>query len=438
MLPNHLEKILYHNILNRKELLQFAKDEFFETPNYSKIFSAAKAFVEKYNKVPTQEQLVEIIKINGWGDTINRDFVETLYDVNLDNYDPEWIEESTEAWIEFKNLDKSVENLVTYLKTTKVTAENVKNVVESAKDIIVRGNNIDFKFDEGLDFFNPEAHKQPTLDTFSTGYDYLDQVLGGGWSTKALYVIAGENKIGKSIWLANLAANAVKMGYNSAVISLEMRDRHVVKRLGANMLGITMQDYAKLAEDQDMIRKKLSNIGYEDLKQPGKLWIKEYPTSSVSVKDVERWLLKMEQIKGIKFKTVFIDYINILMNWRNPNSENMYLKIKQIAEDMRAMGTRNNWAIITLTQVNRTGFGASGSLSLTNIAESSGLGHTVDWMGGIIQDELMYAENEYMLQTMLNRNEGYKNSRKKFNIDYSHMRITEDMNSQIILDTING
>lgn len=85
-----------------------------------------------------------------------------------------------------------------------------------------------------------------------------------------------------------------------------------------------------------------------------------------------------------------------------------------------------------------SGFGASGALSLSNIAESSGLGHTVDWMGGIIQDELMYAENEYMLQTMLNRNEGYKNSRKKFSIDYSHMRILEDMNSQIILDTLNG
>lgn len=438
MLPNHLEKILYHYILERKEFLQFTKDNFFETPNYSKIFTAAKGFVEKYSKVPTKEQLVEVIKINGWGETINRDFIESLYEINLEQYDPEWLEESTEAWVEFKNLDKSVEHLVTFLKTTKVNAENIKNVVETAKDIIVTGNNIDFKFDEGLDFFNPEAHVQPTFDTFSTGYPYLDTVLGGGWSTKALYVLVGENKVGKSIWLANLAANAVKLGYNSALISLEMRDRHVVKRLGANMLGITMNDYAKLAADRDMIKKKLGSIGYDDLKVPGKLWVKEYPTSAASIKDVERWLIKMEQIKGIKFKTVFIDYINILMNWRNPNSENTYLKIKQLAEDMRAMGTRNNWAIITLSQLNRSGFSASGSLSLSSVAESSGLGHTVDWMGGIIQDELMHANNEYLLQTMLNRNEGYKNSRKKFNIDYSHMRITEDISSQILLDSITG
>lgn len=438
MIPNHLEKILYHYILEKREFLQYTKDNFFDTPNYSKIFSAAKGFIDKYNKTPTKEQLIEVIKINGWGDKINREFIEILYDVNLDSYDPEWLDESAEAWVEFKNLDKSVEHLVTFLKTTKVDASNVKNVVETAKDIIVTGNNLDFKFDEGLDFFNPECHIQPTLDTFSTGYTYLDTVLGGGWSSKSLYVIAGENKIGKSIWLANMAAAAVKLGYNSAVISLEMRDRHVVKRLGANLLGLKMEDYNKMANDQDLIRKKIQTIGYDSLKIPGKLWVKEYPTSSASIKDIERYLIKMEQLKGIKFKSVFIDYLNILMNWRNPNSENMYLKIKQIAEDMRAMGTRNNWAVITLTQINRSGFGASGSLSLSSIAESSGLGHTVDWMGGIIQDELMYANREYMLQTMLNRNEGYKNSRKKFNIDYTHMRITEDINSEIILDTLSG
>lgn len=353
MLPNHLEKILYHYILDKREFLQFTKENFFETPNYSKIFQAAKAFIDKYDKVPTKNQLVEIIKIKGWGDNINRDFIDTLYNVNLEQYDPEWLNESAEAWVEFKNLDKSVESLVTFLKTTKVDAGNVKTVVETAKDIIVNGNNLDFKFDEGLDFFNPECHIQPTNDTFSTGFSYLDTVLGGGWSTKALYVIAGENKVGKSIWLANLAAAAVRLGYNSAVVSLEMRDRHVVKRLGANMLGIKMDEYTQLAQDQDAIRKRLATVGYDGLQIPGKLWVKEYPTSSASIKDVERYLVKMEQMKGIKFKTIFIDYINILMNWRNPNSENMYLKIKQIAEDMRAMGTRNNWAVITLTQLNR-------------------------------------------------------------------------------------
>lgn len=92
--------------------------------------------------------------------------------------------------------------------------------------------------------------------------------------------------------------------------------------------------------------------------------------------------------------------------------------------------TRTFFANNVLTH--NSGFGASGQLSLSNIAESSGLGHTVDWMGGLIQDEVMYANNEYFLQTMLNRNEGYKNSRKKFLIDYRFMRLTEDPESEMI------
>jgi hypothetical protein len=156
-----------------------------------------------------------------------------------------------------------------------------------------------------------------------------------------------------SIWLANVAANSVKLGYNTAVISLEMRDRKVIKRLGANMLGISMREYGDFARDKVAVKKKLAGIGYNNLQMPGKLFVKEFPTSSAGVPDLEMYLRKMEEMKGIKFKVIVLDYINILKNWRNPNSENMYMKIKQIAEDLRAMAMRNEWAIITATQLNR-------------------------------------------------------------------------------------
>jgi hypothetical protein len=57
---------------------------------------------------------------------------------------------------------------------------------------------------------------------------------------------------------------------------------------------------------------------------------------------------------------------------------------------------------------------------------------TVDGMFGIIQDPIMYANNEYKLKVLANRDEGYKNSYRKFKVDYSYMRITEDLDSQII------
>jgi hypothetical protein len=236
-----------------------------------------------------------------------------------------------------------------------------------------------------------------------------------------------------SIWLANVAANSVKLGYNTAVLSLEMRDRKLIKRLGANLLGINMKEYNKMAEDKVLMKQKIGNMGYESLQVPGKLYVKEFPTSSAGVPDIERYLLKMEELKGIKFKVIVLDYINILKNWRNPNSENTYMKIKQIAEDARAMAMRNNWAIVTATQINRSGFGST-DLSATNISESAALGHTVDAMFGIIQDEMMHANREYILKLIANRDDGYKNARQKFLINYDLMRITQDMDSQMITE----
>jgi replicative DNA helicase len=240
-------------------------------------------------------------------------------------------------------------------------------------------------------------------------------------------------KIGKSIWLANVAANSVKLGYNTAVLSLEMRDRKLIKRLGANLLGINMKEYNKMAEDKVLMKQKIGNMGYESLQVPGKLYVKEFPTSSAGVPDIERYLLKMEELKGIKFKVIVLDYINILKNWRNANSENTYMKIKQIAEDARAMAMRNNWAIVTATQINRSGFGST-DLSANNISESAALGHTVDAMFGIIQDEMMHANREYILKLIANRDDGYKNARQKFLINYDLMRITQDMDSQMITE----
>ena len=413
MVATHLEKIFFHYLIERRELLDIVKSRFFDTADIRKIYEIVQEFSEKYTDVPTRSQINELIKMKGLADELDSKKIDYLYEVNLKEYEEEWLRETAESWIEYKNLDLSVYDLLNYLKTTKVTTENVKDVVQNAKNIITERNNIQFNFDEGLDFFNPESHHQPSTDTFSTGIPMMDLVLGGGWYSKALFCFIGEMKIGKSIWLANVAANSVKLGYNTAVLSLEMRDRKLIKRLGANLLGINMKEYDAIAEDRTMIKQKISNMGYESLQVPGKLYVKEFPTSSAGVPDIERYLIKMEEIKGIKFKVIVLDYINILKNWRNPNSENTYMKIKQIAEDLRAMAMRNNWAIVTATQINRSGFGST-DLSANNISESAALGHTVDAMFGIIQDEIMHANREYILKLIANRNDGYKNARQKF------------------------
>jgi replicative DNA helicase len=422
---SHSENIILRYVVNSAEYLESCKPHFFKNESLGEILDLVKDFWDKYHEIPTPDQIIESSKILGKDGRISNLEIRSIYEIDLTKYEEDWLKETTEFFIEYKNLTKSAIDAVKYLQTTSVSSENIKSVIDTFKNIIIERNNIDFSFDEGLDFFKPDSHKQLTSSTFSSGYPFIDTVLGGGFSAKALYVFMGMPKVGKSLWLGNLAAQAVKTGHNVAVISLEMGDRKYVKRMGSNLLGISISDYNETSRDEQSIKKKINSITFDNLRVPGHLLIKEFPTSQASVNDVERYLKKVEEIRGIKFKVVIVDYINIMKNWRNPNSENTYMKIKQIAEDLRGSAMSNGWSIITATQTKQSDFDAS-DLSINSASESSGLVATVDGMFGIIQDPIMYANKEYKLKILANRDDGYKNAHKIFNVDYRYMRIMED------------
>lgn len=427
----HVEPIWFCSIVSEPIYIESAKAIFFKDKRHQEAFKIVKSFWKKYSEIPTALQVKEVVKMLGLQDKLPETQVETLFSYNLTDYDPAWLKENTEAWIEWKNLEQSALDSITYIKSTPVNVENIKDVVNTFKSIIVDRNNLDFSFNLGLEFTDPSCHKQPKNSTFSSGYDFIDIALGGGFSAKSLYVFLGQPKVGKTLWLGNIAAQAIKSSNNVAVITLELSDRKYLKRIGSNLLDIKIGDYNNASEDSEFLKKKMRNLAFDNMATPGQLYIKEFGTSQASVLDIEKWLRKVEEVKGIKFKIVIIDYINIMKNYRNPNTENTYMKIKQIAEDLRAMGQRNHWAIVTATQTKQSEFDTT-DLSMNSASESSGLVATVDGMFGIIQDPLMYTNNEYKLKVLANRDEGYKNAYRKFNVDYTYMRITEDQDSQII------
>jgi KaiC/GvpD/RAD55 family RecA-like ATPase len=420
---NHSENIILRYILENPSYVENCKPDFFKNKGFQDIFTLGKKFWDKYNESPSSEQLKEGAKLEE--KSLQPGEIDAVYNVDLSRYQEDWLQETTELFIEYKNLVGSAVDGVKYIQTTPVTSENIKDVISTFKNIVVERNNIDFSFDHGLDFFHPESHKQLTYNRFSSGFPFIDTVLGGGFNAKSLYVFMGMPKVGKSLWLGNIASQAVKGGHNVAVISLEMNDRKYVKRLGANLLGIPVNAYSDIVEDQVKLKKKIQSLTYDNLKVPGRLFVKEFPTSQASALDVERYLKKVEEHNGIKFKVVVIDYINIMKNWRNPNSENTYMKIKQLAEDIRGMAMANEWAIITATQTKQSDFDST-DLSINSAAESSGLVATVDGLFGIIQDPMMYANREYKLKLIANRDDGYKNAYKMFDVDYTYMRISEN------------
>lgn len=418
------EKIFFKLSLLKPKYLKTIKRGFYTSDDIDTLHYLATKFFDKFKETPSKEQMLALTKNPKFKNKVDDDIVDIVFDVDLAQYDEEWLTETAESWIKWRNFDATLMDTIEYVKTTEVTPENTDDIISKVKTLINDRNAIVFNSDIGLDFFNAEDHIPNEKDKISTGYHFLDRVLAGGYDKDgSLVVYVGEQNIGKSIYLTNDAANFVKMGVNTAFISAEMSDKKVMKRLGANLLSIPIDEYEEKAKNPEWMRRKLETVG-DGFTPPGQLFVKRFPTSQATVLDIEAHLKQIEEEKRIKLGVIVIDYINILANYRNPNSENTYLKIKQIAEDLRAMGARNNWLIVTATQINRNNYNSS-DLTMGDVAESAGLSHTADMMLGIIQDELMHANNEYWLKILKIRDGEGKGVKCKLNINYNYMRLTE-------------
>jgi len=419
------EKLFFRLSLERVKYLQAIKYNFYTSEELDALSYLANKFYSKFNETPTKENLKLLVQNHPKSkERVGENTLDMVFDVDLDKYDDEWLTSTAEAWIKWRTFNTSLTDTIEFIKTTEVTPENVESIVTKVKGLINDRNSLTFNSDLGLDFFNFDSHDQKENEKISTGYNFLDRMLGGGYDKGGnLVVYAGEQNIGKSIYLANDAANFVKMGTNTVVITAEMAAHKFVKRIGSNLLNININEYAEKAKNRDHIKRRLETVG-DGFTPPGSLYVKQFPTSQATVLDIEAYVAQIEEELQIKVGAVVIDYINILANYRNQNTENTYMKIKQIAEDLRAMGIRNDWLIVTATQINRNGYNSS-DISMGDVAESAGLSHTADVMLGIIQDDLMRANQEYWLKVLKIRDGEGKGNKCKLNIDFNHMRLVE-------------
>jgi len=419
------EKIFFRLSLEKVKYLQAIKSGFYTSEEIDALSFLANKFYTKFNETPSKEQLELLVKNHPKSkERVSENILNIIFEVDLNKYDEEWITSTAESWIKWRTFNTSFTDTIEFIKTTQVTPENVEAIVAKVKGIINDRNNLTFNSDLGLDFFDWEAHDQKETEKVSTGYNFLDDMLSGGYDKGGnLIVYAGEQNIGKSIYLANDAANFVKMGTNTVVVTAEMAAHKFVKRIGANLLSVNINQYAEKAKNKEHIKRRLETVG-DGFSPPGSLFVKQFPTSQATVLDIEAYVNQIEEERQIKVGAVVIDYINILANYRNQNTENTYMKIKQIAEDLRAMGIRNDWLIVTATQITRSGYNAS-DITMTDIAESAGLSHTADVMLGIIQDDLMRANQEYWLKVLKIRDGEGKGTKCKLNIDWNYMRLQE-------------
>jgi hypothetical protein len=241
-----------------------------------------------------------------------------------------------------------------------------------------------------------------------------------------------------SMWVHNLAVNAVNIGKNVLIITLEMSTPKVVKRLGSMRLKIPVNDYDEASKDTAYIKRMIANAKgmnngstlFND-GNPGKIFIKKYNTGDCTVTNVDDLIKSVEERKKIKLNMVIVDYINLMSIEKHVKDikNNLYQKGKYLAEGLRGVAGKHTLVFLTPTQVDKSAWGAS-IVRLDQVPESKAVVETCDTCYAIIRTPDMKRFNQYILQVLKFRDNDHNNDKTLFDFDKTYLRINNDRISE--------
>ena len=202
-----------------------------------------------------------------------------------------------------------------------------------------------------------------------THIGHLDDKLGcRGIGLGEVLVIAAPTSCGKSQLALNICARNISRGnLPCGIVSLEMPQKQIIKRMTACMSGVPIaqiQDRVAKQSDIDKVNTALEEIEKAPL----------YTIHSVkNINDLTAQIRAMH--RRHKVQLVVIDYLQLIpFNSANSKAEavsDMSHKIKQLALDL-------NIAIVLLSQVNREGSRSHEGLELYHLRDSGDIENDAD------------------------------------------------------------
>ena len=435
----NMEKHFLAHIMDNPD--QFSKVEpyFFDNSDIMFIYSIIREqyLISDSHIVPSTKQIYSMVLLADQDKKISKNIIKVILETDNSKISNEWLLPLFKAWKVKKQLNGDVLKSIDIIRGLHESDYN--KTIEIAQHLKTLFNDVltvdDDDDDLGDDFDDPESHKQDvTKNCITSGWSNIDNILGGGWSKSTFNVIMGETNVGKSMWLHNIAVNAANAGENVVIITLEMANRKVMKRLGSMRLKINSADYDEKSKDSIFMKQRLNSlksqvIGSNNLFEikPGKLFVKKYNTSDCTVTDIDNYIKKFEEIKRLKIGMVVIDYINIMSIEKGFDSANsmLYLKGKHLAEGLRRIADKYECAVITATQTDKAVWGAS-DIKLGDIPESKAIADTADSVWGIIRNPEMKRQNVYKLKILKLRDGEHHEEQVKFSFNTNYLTMEND------------
>lgn len=426
-----LRNLQYNEDFARKVFPHF-KEEYFSNDAEKLYYSRLSNHFTKFNALPSHEEIkVELqdlpVSQDIYTDAIG--MANSFLEAKDAQVNPQWLYNQAEEFCKDRAL------LIALQQAALIAGghENKQGLSKTAiPELLAKALSISFDINIGHNYTKDTderyIHYTKKLHKIKFHWDSFNEITNGGAERGTLNCVVGGTGIGKSIFLCDLAANYVLMGYKVLYISLEMSEMNLAQRIDANIMNVNINEFEKMGrETWDEKTKKMQD------KCKGELVFKQYPNGEAHAGNFRALLLELKQKQNFIPDIVLVDYINICGSSRLKKSDNSYGYLKSVAEELRALMVEQNIVGWTGVQFNRGGNNNSDA-DITNTAESMGVVHTLDFLVALIVSDDLINMGQIMVKQLKTRyGDISKKTRFNMGLDRSKMRIYELANSGLAM-----
>jgi replicative DNA helicase len=431
---NIILKKLTHSSEYFGKSMPILSHEYFMSIGNQELFKLIKEYYGSYKQTPSLTELVAKVKSVS-NVEIRAEIVKSL--------------QAIAATEEVKNVDFMLDETLTwakdalYYKALQVGSDGLMNkddeLKAKAQQIMEQRSKLSIDSDLGLDFDDInqmiEYYAERNIGIKSQHKEF-NKRLGGGFLPGTLSLIMAAAGVGKSLLMTDLISGMLVDNKNILLLSLEMSDKEIMKRVHANAMDLPINSLVDLSKtdaelkelDRPVIDKAQVLSAYNKLKTDGncgKFFVKDYPAGSLSPLMIEQIVESYKIEQDIEFDIVFIDYLGIMKSDLVTPNAGLYSYIKSIGEETRSVAKKINKAIVSASQLNRGAIsGDVDDADNSNVSDSMGSVMTADFIMFLLQNEEMKEKKEIIAKVTKNRFTG-RTDTWMMNIDYEKMRFSD-------------
>lgn len=446
-----LLKKLTHNNEYFGKVMPILKRKYFHDIGNQELFSLIKDYYGEYKSIPSLTELVAKVK-NVSNAEIRNEIIKSLQSISKTDevQNTQFMCDETVSWVKD----------AMYLEALQLGSDGLMKKDDKlklkAQKILEERSKVTIDSDLGLDFDDIDTmieYYSERMTGIRTQHKEFNKRLGAGFLPGTLSVILAASGVGKSLMMTDLISGMIKNNKNILLVSLEMADKEIMKRVHANAMDLpinslldlskTSGELSEISKERSIINKEQIISAYNRMKIDGtcgKFFVKDYPSGSFSPLMLEQLVESYRVEKNIKFDIIFIDYIGIMKSDLLSPSAGLYSYIKSIAEEVRASAKKLGLPIISASQLNRSATNNIDEADNSNVSDSMGTVMTADFMLFLLQNEQMKEKKEIVCKITKNRFAG-RTDTWMMNIDYEHMRfndvLIQDFNKDIEFASLN-